>query len=117
MSPRQPYAGDAPAAPDVTRGASPRQRNAGDAAAVPGRDCPLCARLVEYRQANRAAHAQWHNAPVPAFGPEGADGDVALLIVGLAPGLRGANRTGRPLFAKVSVPIVGATPESPKIMK
>ena len=87
-----------PAAPGVTRGVSPRQRYAGDAPATPGRDCPRCARLVEYRRANRAAHAQWHNAPVPAFAPDGAGGgaDVALLIVGLAPGLRGANRTGRP---------------------
>ncbi len=77
---------------------SPHQRNAGDAPAAPGRDCPRCARLVEYRRANRAAHAQWHNAPVPAFAPDGAGAaaDVALLIVGLAPGLRGANRTGRP---------------------
>jgi uracil-DNA glycosylase len=59
---------------------------------VPGRDCPLCPRLVAYREANRAAHADWFNAPVPSFGNAGA----ALLIVGLAPGLRGANRTGRP---------------------
>jgi uracil-DNA glycosylase family 4 len=48
--------------------------------------------LVEYRQANQAAHADWHNAPVPSFGGL----DAALLVVGLAPGVRGANRTGRP---------------------
>jgi uracil-DNA glycosylase len=59
---------------------------------APGRDCPLCSRLVEYRGANRAANPGWHNAPVPSFGPLNAP----LLIVGLAPGLRGANRTGRP---------------------
>jgi uracil-DNA glycosylase family 4 len=47
---------------------------------------------VEYRVANRAAHAEWHNAPVPSFG----DLDARLLVVGLAPGVRGANRTGRP---------------------
>lgn len=59
---------------------------------APGRDCPLCPRLAEYRRANRAANPEWHNAPVPSFGPL----DASLLIVGLAPGLRGANRTGRP---------------------
>ena len=60
--------------------------------AAPGRDCPLCPRLVEYREANRAAHSDWHNAPVPSFGPL----DARVLVVGLAPGVRGANRTGRP---------------------
>ena len=59
---------------------------------MPGRDCPLCPRLVEFRQTNRAAFADFFNAPVPSFGPE----DARLLIVGLAPGLKGANRTGRP---------------------
>lgn len=58
----------------------------------PARDCALCPRLVEFRRANQHAWPQWHNAPVPSFGPADAD----LLIVGLAPGLRGANRTGRP---------------------
>ncbi|MBF0355725.1 MAG: uracil-DNA glycosylase [Alphaproteobacteria bacterium] len=58
----------------------------------PSRDCPLCPRLVAFHADNRAAHPDWHNAPVPAFGPL----DARLLIVGLAPGLRGANRTGRP---------------------
>jgi uracil-DNA glycosylase family 4 len=58
----------------------------------PGRDCPLCPRLVGFRMANRTVQPDWHNAPVPAFGALTA----GLLIVGLAPGLRGANRTGRP---------------------
>ena len=58
----------------------------------PGRNCPLCARLVDFRLKQRAAHPDWHNAPVPAFGTL----DSRLLIVGLAPGLQGANRTGRP---------------------
>ena len=58
----------------------------------PGRDCPLCQRLVEFRLANRAEHPNWHNAPVDSFGAL----DARLLIVGLAPGLKGANRTGRP---------------------
>ena len=55
-------------------------------------DCPLCPRLVAYREANDAAHPDWFNAPVPSFGDEKA----RLLIVGLAPGVQGANRTGRP---------------------
>ncbi|MBN8945068.1 MAG: uracil-DNA glycosylase [Rhizobiales bacterium] len=58
----------------------------------PGRDCPLCPRLVAFREKQRAAHADWHNAPVPSFGGD----DARLLIVGLAPGLQGANKTGRP---------------------
>jgi uracil-DNA glycosylase family 4 len=58
----------------------------------PGRDCPLCPRLVAFRETWRAAEPSWHNAPVPSFGGR----DARLLIVGLAPGLRGANRTGRP---------------------
>jgi uracil-DNA glycosylase family 4 len=58
----------------------------------PTTDCRLCPRLAEFRDANRQAHADWHNAPVPSFGDAGA----RLLIVGLAPGLQGANRTGRP---------------------
>ncbi|MEN9709709.1 MAG: hypothetical protein RIQ68_2117 [Pseudomonadota bacterium] len=59
---------------------------------APGRDCPLCPRLVAFRNEARASYPDWHNAPVPSFGDQSA----RLLIVGLAPGLRGANRTGRP---------------------
>jgi len=58
-------------------------------------DCPLCPRLVSFRTANRSNEPSWHNGPVPSFGREDAAA-VRLLIVGLAPGLRGANRTGRP---------------------
>ena len=58
----------------------------------PARDCALCPRLAEYRRANAVAWPDWHNAPVASFGPL----DASLLIVGLAPGVRGANRTGRP---------------------
>ena len=61
-------------------------------AAEPDADCPLCPRLAAFRGANRIAAPGWHNAPVPSFG--GAD--ARLLVVGLAPGLKGANRTGRP---------------------
>jgi len=62
----------------------------------PSRDCPLCPRLKDFRDQWREREPTWFNAPVPSFlPPEGAD-SVRLLIVGLAPGLRGANRTGRP---------------------
>ncbi len=60
--------------------------------ASPEPDCRLCPRLVDFRHANRDAYPGWHNGSVPSFG----DRDVSLLIVGLAPGLKGANRTGRP---------------------
>jgi len=62
------------------------------AAVAPGHDCPLCPRLVAFRNAQRLAHPDWFNGPVPVFG----DPQARLLIVGLAPGLQGANRTGRP---------------------
>jgi uracil-DNA glycosylase family 4 len=61
-------------------------------AVEPSRDCPRCPRLVAFREAWRAKQPSWFNAPVPSFGPA----DARLLIVGLAPGLQGANRTGRP---------------------
>jgi uracil-DNA glycosylase family 4 len=56
------------------------------------RDCGLCDRLVAYRAENRAAHPGWYNGAVASFGDPGA----RLLVVGLAPGVAGANRTGRP---------------------
>lgn len=58
----------------------------------PGRDCPLCPRLAALRQANRATFPEWHNAPVASWGPR----EAPLLVLGMAPGQRGANRTGRP---------------------
>jgi uracil-DNA glycosylase len=64
------------------------------AAPEPDKDCPLCPRLVAFRNENRHAHAAWFNGAVPSFGPENA----RLLIVGLAPGRKGANRTGRPFL-------------------
>jgi uracil-DNA glycosylase family 4 len=60
--------------------------------AEPPRDCPLCPRLAEFRVQQRMLHPEWFNAPVPRFG----DPDAWLAIVGLAPGVQGANRTGRP---------------------
>ncbi len=59
---------------------------------LPSHDCPFCPRLASFRAEQRLAHPDWHNAPVPDF----SGGNVKLLIVGLAPGLQGANRTGRP---------------------
>ncbi|HET7412167.1 MAG TPA: uracil-DNA glycosylase [Pararhizobium sp.] len=62
----------------------------------PDRDCPLCPRLNRFIAEQRLAHPDWHNAPVPTWYPPEGPGGVEFLIVGLAPGLRGANRTGRP---------------------
>ena len=59
---------------------------------LPPPDCDLCPRLFSFRQQQRMLHPGWFNAPVPPFGPD----DARLAIIGLAPGLRGANRTGRP---------------------
>jgi uracil-DNA glycosylase family 4 len=61
-------------------------------AVEPPRDCPLCPRLVAFREGLRAEHPDWWNAPVHTFG----DPDAWLAVVGLAPGMHGANRTGRP---------------------
>lgn len=60
----------------------------------PDFDCDLCPRLVEYRNHYRKEAPDWHNAPVPSW--SAPDPAVKLLIIGLAPGLKGANRTGRP---------------------
>jgi uracil-DNA glycosylase len=60
--------------------------------AEPPRDCPLCPRLVAYRRENQAYDPTWWNGPAPSFGDENA----RLLVLGLAPGRKGANRTGRP---------------------
>ncbi len=62
----------------------------------PDRNCALCPRLHAFIAAQRELHPEWHNAPVETFCPEDGPASVRLLIVGLAPGLRGANRTGRP---------------------
>ncbi len=75
-----------PAAP-----ASPRADAPGQGCQPPA-DCALCPRLAAFLAEQRKAHPDWFNAPVPPFGPPSA----RLAIIGLAPGLRGANRTGRP---------------------
>ena len=71
--------------------ASPAERSPIPEAEAP-RDCPLCPRLVAFRQECRSEFPDWWNAPVPAFG----DRNAWMAIVGLAPGKHGANRTGRP---------------------
>jgi uracil-DNA glycosylase len=72
---------------------------------MPGRDCPRCPRLVAFRQTWRECEPAWFNAPVDSFGPR----DASLLIVGLAPGLRGANRTGRPFTGDYAGDLLYAT--------
>ena len=62
----------------------------------PPRDCPRCARLVDYRRANALRHPGWFNGAVPSCGDPGA----RLLVLGLAPGVGGANRTGRPVHRR-----------------
>ena len=72
---------------------------------TPSPNCPLCPRLVSFRERQRADHADWFNSPVPSFG----DSTARLLIVGLAPGLRGANRTGRPFTGDFAGDLLYAT--------
>ena len=86
-----------PASPQLARTAPPR--------AVPDRNCPLCPRLVAFREEVRAREPAWFNSPVPPFG----DPDGRLLIVGLAPGLQGANRTGRPFTGDFAGDLLYAT--------
>jgi uracil-DNA glycosylase family 4 len=73
--------------------------------AQPGHDCPRCPRLVAFRADWRAKEPSWFNAPVRSFG----SADARLLIVGLAPGLRGANRTGRPFTGDYAGDLLYAT--------
>lgn len=71
----------------------------------PATDCQLCPRLAAMRHANRQAQPDWFNRPVPSFG----DANARLLIVGLAPGLQGANRTGRPFTGDYAGDLLYAT--------
>ena len=73
--------------------------------AEPDRNCQLCPRLASFRAATRAREAEWFNSPVPSFG----DADARLLIIGLAPGLQGANRTGRPFTGDYAGDLLYAT--------
>ena len=78
-------------------------------AVEPCRDCPLCPRLVAYREDLRTSEPAWHNAPVPTLLPPGGRDAVRLLVVGLAPGVRGANRTGRPFTGDYAGDLLYAT--------
>jgi uracil-DNA glycosylase len=71
----------------------------------PDRNCPLCPRLEGFREAARRREPDWFNSPVPSFG----DPRARLLIVGLAPGLQGANRTGRPFTGDFAGDLLYAT--------
>ena len=72
---------------------------------APASDCPICPRLSAFRHANQLKYPAFHNAPVPSFGPL----DSRLLIVGLAPGLKGANQTGRPFTGDYAGDLLYAT--------
>tara|TARA_B100001093_G_scaffold257981_1_gene246712 strand:- start:105 stop:749 length:645 start_codon:yes stop_codon:yes gene_type:complete len=58
----------------------------------PSKNCSRCSRLKNFRTANKKKYPSWFNAPVPSI----LNINSELLIVGLAPGITGANRTGRP---------------------
>jgi len=73
--------------------------------AEPPHDCPLCPRLAAFRAENREKFPDFWNAPVPAWG----DPDAALAVIGLAPGLKGANRTGRPFTGDYAGDLLYAT--------
>lgn len=75
------------------------------AATTPDRNCPLCPRLAAFRAEARAREPTWYNAPVDSFG----DPDARVLIVGLAPGMQGANRTGRPFTGDYAGDLLYAT--------
>jgi uracil-DNA glycosylase family 4 len=86
------------------RFATPAERSPIPEAEAP-RDCPLCPRLVAFREKCRIEFPGWWNAPVPAFG----DRRAWLAIVGLAPGKHGANRTGRPFTGDFAGELLYAT--------
>jgi uracil-DNA glycosylase len=85
--------------------ASPPPAHPAPSRSVPDRNCPLCPRLVAFREEARAREPTWFNSPVPPFG----DPDGRLLIVGLAPGMQGANRTGRPFTGDYAGDLLYAT--------
>jgi uracil-DNA glycosylase family 4 len=89
--------------PSASTKSSPANTNS--ATSKPGPDCPLCPRLKAFRDDWRGRKPDWFNSPVPAFGPLNA----RLLVVGLAPGLQGANRTGRPFTGDYAGDLLYAT--------
>jgi uracil-DNA glycosylase len=82
-----------------------RPQLAGTAGTQPDRNCPLCPRLAGFRAEARAREPEWFNSPVPSFG----DPNAALVIIGLAPGMQGANRTGRPFTGDYAGDLLYAT--------
>ena len=80
---------------------------------TPPHDCPLCPRLLAFRETNRVKYPDWFNGPVPSFGPLTA----RILIAGLAPGLQGANRTGRPFTGDWAGDLLYATLLKHKLAK
>ncbi len=104
--PRDPVTLQAPACPPSSTSPDTSQRQRMSAgASEPSRDCRLCPRLAAFRNDWRGREPGWHNAPVPSFGEQ----DAKLLIVGLAPGLQGANRTGRPFTGDYAGDLLYAT--------
>ena len=85
--------------------AEARTSSAAPLGAEPDRNCPLCPRLAAFRAEARVKQPSWFNSPVPSFG----DPDARLLVVGLAPGLQGANRTGRPFTGDYAGDLLYAT--------
>lgn len=79
------------------------------APAEPPFNCPICPRLAAFRASWREREPGWHNAPVPSLLPPDGAEPVRLLVVGLAPGLRGANRTGRPFTGDYAGELLYAT--------
>ncbi|MBC7282698.1 uracil-DNA glycosylase [Hoeflea sp.] len=75
----------------------------------PDHDCSLCPRLRSFILENRSLHPDWHNGPVRTWYPAEGPRAVRLLVVGLAPGLRGANRTGRPFTGDYAGDLLYAT--------
>ncbi|MBO6719234.1 MAG: uracil-DNA glycosylase [Rhizobiaceae bacterium] len=75
----------------------------------PSRDCDYCPRLHDFIALWRQKEPHWFNAPVPTFMPKEGPESVRLLVVGLAPGLRGANRTGRPFTGDYAGDLLYAT--------
>jgi uracil-DNA glycosylase family 4 len=90
---------------DPARGLPPSAGTPALLSTEPDRNCQLCPRLAAFREATRAREPKWFNSPVPSFG----DPDGRLLIVGLAPGLQGANRTGRPFTGDFAGDLLYAT--------
>jgi uracil-DNA glycosylase len=94
-----------PAAPSSPSSARPGDATSGEATPEAPPDCPRCPRLVAYRAATRVRHPDWYNGAVPSFG----DPAARVLILGLAPGVAGANRTGRPFTGDYAGTLLYAT--------